>query len=193
MTLKELTLKNRSHRRFDQSQKISLEQLKNWVDLARQSSSGANKQPLKYGLVASEEANEQVFQTLQWAAYFADWEGPIEGEKPAAYVVILQDKNISPALMGDQGIPVQTLLMAAVEEGYGGCILGNVNRPVLSEFLKLPSHLEIIWVVALGVPNEEIRLVGVEESGDIKYYRDDKEVHYVPKRSLKDVIVTEIE
>lgn len=192
MTVKELTLKNRSYRRFDESKKISLTQLENWVDLARQTPSGANKQPLKYALVASEEANEQVFQTLKWAAYFSDWDGPIEGEKPAAYIAVLQDKNISPALMGDQGIPVQTLLMAAVEEGYGGCILGNVDRPVLSEFLKLPSHLEIIWVVALGVPNEEIRLVEVKESGDIKYYRDDKDIHYVPKRSLKEVVVTKI-
>lgn len=192
MTVKELTLKNRSYRRFDQSKQISLQQLRGWVDLARQSSSGANLQPLKYALIADKEANEQVFQTLKWAAYFSDWDGPIEGEKPTAYVVVLQDKNVSSTLMGDQGIPVQTLLMAAVEEGCGGCILGNVNRPVLSEFLKLPSHLEIVWVVALGIPNEEIQLVEAAESGDIKYYRDDKEVHYVPKRSLKEVVVTEI-
>lgn len=192
MTVKELTLKNRSYRRFDQSRKISLEQLKNWVDLARQSSSGANLQPLKYGLIASEEGNEQVFQTLKWAAYFSDWDGPIDGEKPAAYVVVMQDKNVSSTLMGDQGIPVQTLLMAAVEEGYGGCILGNVDRPVLSEFLKLPSNLEIVWVVALGVPNEEIHLVEVKESSDIKYYRDDKDIHYVSKRSLKEVVATEM-
>lgn len=192
MTVRELTLKNRSYRRFDQSKKISLHQLENWVDLARQSPSGANKQPLKYGLIASEEANEKVFQTLKWAAYLSDWDGPTEGEKPTAYIVVLQDKNISPVLIGDQGIPVQTLLMAAVEEGYGGCILGNVNHSMLREFLKLPSHLEIIWVVALGVPSEEIHLVEVTETGDIKYYRDDKEIHYVPKRSLKEVVVTKM-
>ena len=47
MDLKELILKTRSCRRFDDHQ-IRLETLENLVDLARLSASGGNRQPLKY-------------------------------------------------------------------------------------------------------------------------------------------------
>ena len=46
-------------------------------------------------------------------------------------------------------------------------------------------------VIALGVPVEEVKMVEVTDD-DIKYYRDANQVHYVPKRSLKDVIVKEL-
>jgi len=48
MKLKELVLKNRSYRRFHQDVSIELEMLRELVDLARLSASGANYQPLKY-------------------------------------------------------------------------------------------------------------------------------------------------
>ena len=46
-------------------------------------------------------------------------------------------------------------------------------------------------VIALGVPVEEVKMVEVKDD-DIKYYRYENQVHYVPKRSLKDVIVKEL-
>lgn len=192
MTLKELVLKNRSYRRFDQSKKISLEQLKSWVDLARISPSGTNRQALKYALIANEAKNEEIFSALKWAGYLPEWDGPVEGEKPTAYIAVLQDKKIMPTLMGDQGIQVQTILLAAVEAGFGGCILGAIDRAAIAEVLDLPEHLEILWVIALGVPAEEIHLTEVGADGDIKYYRDEKTVHYVPKRSLEEIVPVEI-
>ena len=191
MNLKNLVLKNRSYRRFDQSQKISMEQLKKWVDLARISPTGTNRQALKYALIVNEEKNAEIFGALKWAGYLPEWDGPVEGEKPTAYVVVLHDKNIMPALMNDQGIQVQTILLAAVEEGFGGCILGAIDRPAIAKMLNLEDHLDILWVIALGAPNEEIHLTEVGPDGDIKYYRDEKTVHYVPKRSLKEIVAVE--
>ena len=46
-------------------------------------------------------------------------------------------------------------------------------------------------VIALGVQVEEVKMVEVKDD-DIKYYRDENQVHYVPKRSLKDVVVKEL-
>lgn len=43
--------------------------------------------------------------------------------------------------------------------------------------------------LALGVELEERHVVAIPESGSLNYWRDDKGVHYVPKRSLEDVLV----
>lgn len=48
MKLKELFLKNRSYRRFYQDVPVEMETLRELVDLARLSASGANRQPLKF-------------------------------------------------------------------------------------------------------------------------------------------------
>ena len=43
--------------------------------------------------------------------------------------------------------------------------------------------------MALGKPKEKVVMVPVREDGDIRYYRDEEQVHYVPKRSLEDVLL----
>ena len=50
MMLKDLVLKNRSYRGFDESVRISRETLEGFVDCARLCPSSVNKQPLKYFL-----------------------------------------------------------------------------------------------------------------------------------------------
>lgn len=46
-----------------------------------------------------------------------------------------------------------------------------------------------VLIVAIGKPDETIVLTDVKEDGDINYYRDENDVHYVPKRSLEDLII----
>jgi len=93
--IKELVLKNRSCRRFYQDEKITVETLKELVNLARLSASSSNLQPLKYVISNTKDNNEKIFKTLGWAGYLKDWNGPEEGEKPTGYVVILNDTSIS--------------------------------------------------------------------------------------------------
>jgi len=68
----------------------------------------------------------------------------------------------------------------------------NIKRTELMEIFGLdPEKYAISMVIALGVPVEEVKMVEVKDD-DIKYYRDENQVHYVPKRSLKDVVVKEL-
>ena len=53
--LKDLVYKCRSYRRFYENIRISEEELKDLVDLARMTASTANSQALKYHLVTSPE------------------------------------------------------------------------------------------------------------------------------------------
>ncbi|MCX7985680.1 MAG: nitroreductase family protein, partial [Bacteroidales bacterium] len=117
--LKDLIVRNRSYRRFDESYKISIETLEEFIELTRYVASGRNAQPLKYILSNNPEINQLIFPALAWAAYLKDWPGPSEGERPTAYIVMLLDKNISEQPFCDHGIAAQTILLGAVEKGLG--------------------------------------------------------------------------
>lgn len=187
--LKELVLKNRSYRRFYEECRVSIETLRELVDLARLSSSGANLQSLKYVLSIDATQNARIFTTLGWAAYLKEWPGPEEGERPSAYIVMLFDHKLAGTCFWDHGIAAQSILLGAVERGLGGCMFGNVDRDELRLTLELEERYEIMMVIALGKPKEEVRLVPIGPDGDIRYYRDTAGVHYVPKRSLDDIIL----
>ena len=187
--IKELVYKNRSYRRFHQNDKISIDTLEELVDLARHSACGANLQSLKYILSCDPQTNELIFKRLGWAAYLKDWKGPPEGEKPAAYIVLMGDTSIHNNFFCDHGIACQSMLLGAVEKGLGGCILASINRDGLRRDLSINDKLEIMLVLALGRPLEEVTLDYIETGEDIKYWRDENGVHHVPKRPLEEIIV----
>jgi nitroreductase len=188
MTLRELVLRNRSYRRFHQEVAIELEALRGLVDLARLSASGGNHQPLKYILSCDPEKNAAIFAQLGWAAYLKDWPGPVEGERPSAYIVILGDRKVRESFGPDHGIAAQSILLGATERGLGGCIIATIRKERLRQALSIPDHYETLLVLALGKPKEIVVIEAVGPDGDIKYWRDDQGTHHVPKRSLDEII-----
>lgn len=189
MKLKDLILLNRSYRRFYQDYKIDKSVLFDFIDLARLSPSARNAQPLKYILSNTPELNRKIFECLSWAGYLKEWPGPVEGEQPSAYVVMVADKDLATNYFCDHGIAAQSILLGAVEKGLGGCIVASINREKLIKVLSLPDKYELIQVIALGKPKEVIQLETLEADGDIKYWRDENQVHHVPKRKLEDLIL----
>ncbi|MBN1821062.1 MAG: nitroreductase family protein [Prolixibacteraceae bacterium] len=189
--IRDLIIKNRSYRRFDQSLKIEVEQIKNWIELARFSASGRNAQPLKYIVCSGENIVNKIFPHLGWAGYLPDWKGPEEGERPTAYIAVIHDKIISQNYFCDDGIAMQSILLGAVADGFGGCIFGTVNRNKVAKIIRLPENMEILWIIALGKPVEEVVLEDIKDN-NIKYWRDESQVHHVPKRLLDDLILKEL-
>lgn len=187
--LKELIEKNRSYRRFLEDVALSRPELEELIDLARLSPSAANRQPLKYFISNTPDLNAKIFATLSWAGYLTDWSGPEAGERPAAYIVILGDKRIAAQVGCDHGIAAQSIMLGAVEKGWGGCMIASVRQEQLKALLELPGDLEILLVLALGKPSEHVVIEPVNPTGDIRYWRDRDAVHHVPKRSRDDVIV----
>jgi len=189
MNIRDLVVKNRSYRRFYEDVTIELETLKELVDYARLSPSAASLQPLKYILSHEKEKNTKIFKHLAWAGYLKDWSGPGPGERPAAYIIILADKLIGKSANCDHGIAAQSILLGAVEKGLGGCIIASIQKEDLRKDLNIPERYDIIWVIALGKPKEEVVLEPLPEDGSIEYWRDESGVHHVPKRSLQDIIL----
>ena len=191
--LAELIKKNRSCRRFDESHPVAPETLRELIDLARCSASAANRQPLKYILSTNPAKNEAIFACLGWAAYLKNWPGPAPGERPAAYIVVIGDTRISTNFWCDHGIASQSILLGAREMGLAGCIFGAINKPKLKQSCDIPAELDILLVLAIGKPAEKAVLEQVGPEDDIKYWRDEQQIHHVPKRALEEIIVNTFE
>jgi nitroreductase len=186
--LKDLIQKNRSYRKFRPDKAVKREVLINLIDMARFAPSSKNRQPLKYILVTNYDECEFVFSHLKWAWYIRDWEGPAAEERPKAYIIMLLDTQLNDRADFDAGIAAQTILLGATEKGLGGCIVRTVNRYELGKYYDLDPHLEIVLVIALGEPAEEIQLEEDDRAGNMEYWRDDNGVHHVPKRPLNELI-----
>ncbi|HNR52229.1 MAG: nitroreductase A [Deltaproteobacteria bacterium ADurb.BinA179] len=189
MIVYDLVKKNRSYRRFDENSPVGPEVLEELVDLARLSASAANLQPLKYILSCEPKKNRLIFSHLGWAAYLKDWPGPAEGQRPSAYIVILGDTSVSKTFGCDHGIAAQSILLGAVERGLGGCMIASIQRSRMRDALNIPARFEILLVVAIGRPMEEVVIEDLEPGGSVEYWRDDRGTHHVPKRGLGDIIL----
>lgn len=186
----DLVKKNRTCRRFHQERRVGLATLKDLVDLARLSASAANLQPLRYILACDSQINQHIFACLGWAGYLKDWPGPEEGERPAAYIIILSDTAQANNYVGyDCGIACQSILLGAREQGLAGCMFGAIQRRKLRDILKIDTRFKILLVIAIGEPKETIVIETVGQDDNIRYWRDDKGVHHVPKRSLDDIVI----
>lgn len=188
MNLHDLIEKTRTHRRFDEQHDITADTLASLVNLARLSASGANRQPLKYILVTDPAQRNALFPCLAWAGYLTTWEGPGIGERPTAYIIILGDKEISESFGVDHGIASQSIMLGATEAGLGGCIIASIKRERVRAAFNIPEQYEILLVLALGKPAEEV-VIETMRNNDVKYWRDNNSVHHVPKRTLDEIIL----
>jgi nitroreductase len=189
MLFRELVTKNRSYRRFDESYPVTEESVRDLVELACYVPSARNLQPLKYIPVCEPDTAASLFSSLSWAGYLADWSGPIHGERPAAYIVMLGDQEISREFSCDSGIAAQTILLGATASGLGGCIIASLDRNRIIELLKIPERFSLLMVIALGKPLETVVIDQMAELDSVRYYRDIHEIHHVPKRVPDDVLL----
>ena len=186
---KDLVIKSRSIRCFDESRKISREELEELVDHARYTPSSINLQALKFTLVYEPDKVAAIQGITRWAGLIKDTVLPPEGHHPTAFVFISLDTSISDnenLFLKDVGITAQTIMLAAAERDLGGCILAAFDRDKAVEILSLPENLKPELCLALGKPEDKVVLTESVD-GDVRYSRKDG-VQYVPKRSLKEII-----
>jgi len=181
--IRDLILKNRSFRRWRQEEAIETQTLVEFVDLARLCMSAANRMALKYVISNDPEKNALIFPFTKID------NDPVEGERAAAYIVILEDQRIMMAMPCDFGITAQTIMLAATEKGLGGVMIGALDKVGLKKALELPRHLEILLVIALGTTIEEQHIEPMPEDGNTQQWWETKDIRHVPKRALEDILV----
>ncbi len=189
-SLRDLLLKDRSYRRFDQSYKPSFEQILRLVELATLCASGRNAQPLRYKVVTSAEECAKVFPHLAWAGYYTDWDGPAEGERPVAYLIQCLDTELGNNCLCDDGLQLQAITLGAATLDLGCCIIKAFNVDAISKELDIPDRYKPRYVLAIGKPAENIVLEQMEtNNSSFKYYRTPDGTHHVPKRSLQQILI----
>jgi nitroreductase len=193
MDVHELILRTRSYRRFHQNNQVSMQTLRELVEMARIAQSPWNQQAVKFILCNDSDTNAQIFQHLQWAARMPEWPGPAEGERPAAYIVIVADKELGKLFNYDHTVAGTAILLGATERGLGGCLIGAFSRKSVSRVLELTERYDPLLVVALGEPAETVVLDPIGPDGSTAYWHDSEGVHHVPKRALEDLILREIQ
>ncbi len=189
--LTQLVAETRSVRRFKSSIKVETRVLRELIELARLTPSSRNRQPLKYILINDEGARNMTFSCLSWAKALQEWGGPTESERPAAFIVILGDSQLSDNYSVDPGIVAQTIMLGAKARGLSGCILASVDRDRFREQFSIGKRYDILLALAFGVAGEKVIIEPMPDDGSHHYWRDENEVHHVPKRSVSELILKE--
>ncbi len=178
----------RSIRRFKDIP-VDPDLLKGIIDRARFYPSASNLQPVRFMVTVSREKILSALPYMRWAGYIRPKRDPVPGKEPKALIVVCHDRKISDSryVPYDVGAAVQSLLLAGVQEGLGGCWIGAIDKAGIREVFEVPSDWEVHCVVALGYPDEN-PIVEECHRGNIRYFLDEKDVLHVPKRSLEEVM-----
>ena len=187
MDIWEVIKKRRSIRRFRQKE-ISTEILLELVEAGRCAPSGANRQPLEFVIIDSEEIKARIFTQLAWAGYVQPRRDPPADKRPVAYIIVLVNKERALANLGpvDAAAAIENILLAAQGNQIGSCWLGSIKRDKIRGILEIPDTYDIDSVIALGYPDEQPVMEDCK-SESIEYYLDDKDVLHVPKRPLRSI------
>ena len=188
----DLVKQARSHRGFRQDRKVTRQELEHLVECARFTPAARNDQVLKYYLAEKPETVAAIQPLTKWAGALAELHLPRKGAEPVAYIVICLDGSLAenPApYQRDVGIVAQTMLLAAAEMGLNGCMIGSFAAGGLREKLGLPEAIKPQLLLALGEGTDRIVMTDVGEDGSTTYYRDAEDIHYVPKRTLEQLIL----
>lgn len=189
MELKELVTKARTCRRFKGEAVLSTESLTALVDYARLSASARNAQILRYVTVSDAAVRAAMDKLVVLGGALTPEQRATDAQRPGGYIVICGPATMDDFATMDVGIAAQTINLAACEAGLRTCMIGAMKKDEVAELLGLPEDLKPKLVMALGVADEEVRLVGRREDGKLIYFRDANDVHCVPKITLEEAVI----
>ena len=84
----------------------------------------------------------------------------------------------------DAGAAIQSMQIAAYEKGLGCCWLGAINRQNLHGILGLAEKQQVLFLLAVGVPDEQPVSEDITDPKDVNYYLDDANRLHIPKLTV---------
>ena len=189
MDFHDLVTRARTCRRFYEQEGLPKDFLEWVVDCARLSPCAMNAQALRFAIAETAPTCASLFPALKMAGAIPNG-GPGEGEHPAGYVVILGEKGERARYNAiDMGIAAQTMHLAAMSRGVGCCMIMVFDPRIVTEVLAIPEPWEPLIILAFGMPKEIRHIAPMPADGSTKYWRNEKNEHFVPKRTLEDILL----
>ena len=168
---------------------LSTETLTSLIDYARLAASARNAQILRFVTISDAETRSAMDKLVVLGGALTPEQRATDAQRPGGYIVICGPENMDDFATMDVGIAAQTINLAACEAGLRTCMIGAVKKDEAAQLIGLPDGLKVKLVMALGVSDEEIRLVGRRDDGKLIYYRDENDVHCVPKITLEEAVI----
>jgi nitroreductase len=163
-----------------------MDTLMHMVNAARLAPSAANQQPCVFVVVNDPRMLDALFPRLKWAEAISPLGTPTVKERPTAYILVLIDMHKKKkGGEVDAAAAVENMLLTAAEEGLGTCWLGSCDRRKIKCQFRIPHHMKLESVVAVGFPAEHP--LTSEMTHSLKYWKDEQGVMHVPKRKLEDI------
>lgn len=186
MTFMEMAERTRSYRRFQEDRDIPREDLLSMVGAAGLAPCASNLQRLRFSIITEPAERDTLFGSIGWAGHLKDWNGPEEGERPVAYIVIHAPEDEKSFTGIDVGIAASYIVLEAADLGAGSCMLLSFSRESAAEVAPAPGYTPRL-VIALGYPDEKVILE--KSSRKTQYWRDREGIHHVPKHPVNELIL----
>jgi nitroreductase len=178
----------RTCRRFEEDRPLEMADLEWLVECAGVAPSARNAQVLRFILVGSGRTCQKLFSLTRWAGALKDWGGPHPGERPTAFIAILMPEDGNQLVCYDVGIAGQTMQLAASSRGWGCCMIQSFDHAAVPELLKVPASMKVALLLSFGVAKEIRKVAPMPADGSFAYWRDEQQVHHVPKRPLSELV-----
>lgn len=188
MELGEVIRQRRSIRRFKQ-QDVPTEMLRKLIDAARMAPSAANRQKLRYLAINDRNPVKNIFELTRWAAAVAPKRTPQWGvSAPTAFIAVcIPPEKDNLHLIADAGAAIQNILLRAVDNQLGCCWIGAFDRPKANALLFPDGSTEVLYLVAVGYPDETPVQLDCRENDNTSYFLTDDDTLCVPKLTVDDI------
>jgi len=174
----------RTIRRFKQIP-VPEANLRAMINAARLSPSGGNAQPLRYIVIREPKLVSAIFENTAWGGLVKPRRNPEPGKTaPLTFIAVVGPRDNSNILHADAGAAIQNMALAAYSVGVGCCWIGAFKRENVDLILNLPETSSVIYLVAVGYPDESPVQEDIDAGMSEKYYLDDNDVLHVPKFSV---------
>jgi len=126
---------------------VPVEKLRKVLEAARLAPSAGNLQPWHFIVVMDPDKRKTIAKGCRFGRFLV--ESPV-------VIVGCGDQRASPRWYAiDTCIAMENLVLAATGEGLGTCWIGSFNEAKIREMLKIPGHLKVVALLALGYPREK--------------------------------------
>ncbi len=142
-------IQERKSIRAYQDTPVPREKLERILEAGRLAPSARNAEPWHFIVVTEAEKRKTLSKGI-YAKFVA--EAPL-------CIAVLGDKKVSSDWYAiDASLAIENMVLTAVNEGLGTCVVGSFNESDVKTALKIPENYEVIALIAVGYAREKLDL-----------------------------------